>query len=227
MLMQSRLKKIPFLSYFLFLLLIAFSFSSCSKKHPTKPKQALQRLLKGNKRYVNNKSEHPNRCKERRKEIASKQTPYAVIVGCSDSRIVPEIIFDTGLGDLFVVRVAGNVIGPIELESIEYSAVNLNSAVIVVLGHENCGAVTAVFQNKATNIPAVAELIDPAVIQAQDAKNTKNKNQLEQAIKINALNMKHLLEQSPNLETLIQKKKIQVHAAYYNLKTGLVELLKD
>ena len=222
--MQSSLKKIPFLSYFLFLLLIAFSFSSCSKKHPTKPKQALQSLMKGNKRYVNNKSEHPNRCEERRKELTSKQTPYAVIVGCSDSRIVPEIIFDTGLGDLFVVRVAGNVIGPIELESIEYSAVNLNSAVIVVLGHENCGAVTAVFQNKATNIPAVAELIDPAVIQAQDAKNT---NQLEQAIKINALNMKHLLEQSPNLEILIQKKKIQVHAAYYNLKTGLVELLNE
>lgn len=225
MIMQSSLKKIPLLSSLL-LLVIALSFSSCTKKHTIKPKQALERLLKGNKRYVNNKSEHPNRSEERRKSIASKQTPYAIIVGCSDSRVSPEIIFDEGLGDLFVIRVAGNVIGPIELDSIEYAALYLNSAVILVLGHENCGAVKAVVQDKIADIEAVAELIEPAVQTAKEA-NTKNKRLLEQSIKNNALNMKNFLENSSNIQLLINEKKIQVRAAYYNLKTGRVELLKD
>ena len=227
--MNCSIKKTPLLSYFLFLLLIGFSFPSCAKKkQPIKPKQALERLMKGNQRYVNNKSEHPNRSEERRKELTSKQSPYAVIVGCSDSRVSPEIIFDEGLGDLFVIRVAGNVIGPIELESIKYAAFQLNSAIILVLGHENCGAVQAVVQDKTTGIQAVAELIEPAVIEAQEA-TTKSKKQplLEQAIKNNALNMQKLLTHSPDIEQLIQKKKIQVHAAYYNLKTGLVELLNE
>ena len=192
-------------------------------KKTTKPSQnALERLIKGNERYVNNKSAHPNRSEERRKKIASKQSPYAIIVGCSDSRVSPEIIFDEGLGDLFIVRIAGNVIGPIELDSIEYSALHLNPSIILVLGHENCGAVDAVMENKTANIEMIAKLIEPA---AKQARESKTDNPLELAIKTNALNMKDFLERSPNIEKLIKKNKIHINAAYYNLKTGFVEIL--
>ena len=184
--------------------------------------EALERLIEGNKRYANDQSEHPNRSEERRKEISSKQSPFAVIVGCSDSRVSPEIIFDEGLGDLFVVRVAGNVIGQMQLESIEFSALNLDSVIILVLGHENCGAVDAVFQDNTANIQEIAKFIEPAI---QEAKEHEKDNVLEQAVKTNALNMKDFLEKSPNIAKLIQNKKIEVYGAYYNLKTGLVELL--
>jgi carbonic anhydrase len=119
---------------------------SCDqKKSDTGGRQAqisaLQRLVEGNKRYADNKPMHPRQGEERRKGIIAKQAPYAVIVGCSDSRVPPEIIFDEGLGDLFVVRVAGNVLGPIELESVAYSVSNFNPSIILVLGHENCRAI--------------------------------------------------------------------------------------
>lgn len=180
--------------------------------------------MKGNERYINNASEHPNRNEERRNDIALKQAPYAVIVGCSDSRVSPEIIFDEGLGDLFVVRVAGNVIGPLELDSIEYSALYLHSEIILVLGHENCGAISAVIDNNTKDIESVATLIEPAV---QEARIASTSNLLERSIKLNAVNMKKFLENSPNIKRLIEENQIEVHAAYYNLKTGLVELLQE
>lgn len=225
------MKKQFLLPFFIFFW-ISLIFSSCSQenstipsqKKGTSPQKALQRLVEGNKRYVNNNSLHPNRNEERRQKILSKQFPYAIIVGCSDSRVAPEIIFDEGLGDLFVVRVAGNIVGTIELESIEYSALYLNSAMILVLGHENCGAVDAVIEKNTSNIKEIAKLIEPAVKQSQ--KDNK-KCLLEHSIKTNALNMKNFLENSPNIKRLIQNKKIEVHAAYYNLKSGLVEILDD
>ena len=182
------------------------------------PEKALKRLIEGNQRYVNNKSSHPNRNKERREAISSEQSPFAIIVGCSDSRVSPEIIFDEGLGDLFVVRVAGNVIGPIELESIGFAALFLHSSIILVLGHENCGAVEAVIENNIDNIGTIAKFIKPAI---------EKDNNLELSIKKNALNMKLVLEKSSSIEKLIKDKKIAVHAAYYNLKTGLVKFLNN
>ena len=104
----------------------------------------IERLIEGNKRYVNDTLKHPNRTSERREAFLTHQTPFAIIVGCADSRVSPEILFDQGVSDLFVVRVAGNVVGPLELDSILYAATTLNSSTILVLGHENCGAVNAV-----------------------------------------------------------------------------------
>jgi carbonic anhydrase len=184
----------------------------------------LQRLIEGNKRYVHDQSWHPNRNQERRTAIASKQYPYAIIVGCSDSRVAPEIICDEGLGDLFVVRVAGNVIGPIELDSIDYAALYLKSVIILVLGHERCGAVEAVIKKQTKDIEDVAQLIEPAV---KEARDTKTDNLLELAIKTNALNMKKMIENSSSIKPLVKDKKIEVHAGYYNLKTGLIELIKE
>jgi carbonic anhydrase len=166
--------------------------------------------------------EHPNRDQERRQESFSKQAPFAIIVGCSDSRVSPEVIFDEGIGDLFVVRVAGNVIGPLELDSIDYSALYLKSLVILVLGHENCGAVDAAVHNNTKDIEEVAHLIEPAVI---EAKKNYPHNLLEMSIKINALRMKAFLLTTPIIKKLVNDKKIEVHAAYYHLKSGVVELL--
>lgn len=180
--------------------------------------------MKGNERYVEDALEHPRRDQERRESTASKQTPFAAIVGCADSRVSPEIIFDQGVGDLFVVRVAGNVIGPLELDSIEYAVLYLGSVVVLVMGHENCGAVDAVIHNNTKDIESVAELIEPAVEQAKKSKTT---NLLESAIKTNALRMKDFVLKSPAVEKLVKAKKIEVHAAYYNIQTGAIELLKN
>ncbi|HUD00945.1 MAG TPA: carbonic anhydrase, partial [Rhabdochlamydiaceae bacterium] len=116
------------------------------------PDKALETLMDGNQRFSQDKSLHSDRNSERRQELVSKQTPYAIILGCSDSRVAPEIVFDQGIGDLFIVRVAGNVVGPLELDSIEYSALYLHSSLVMVLGHESCGAIKAVLAGTTKDI---------------------------------------------------------------------------
>lgn len=205
-----------------------FSDETASEKpavlltHPANPQEAFNRLMEGNKRYVQDTLEHPNRNQERREAITAKQFPFATILGCSDSRVSPEIIFDQGVGDLFVVRVAGNVIGPLEFDSIEYSIVHLKSLVILVLGHENCGAVDAVLHHQAQDIPSIAELIEPSV---KLARVQPSSNELEKAIKMNALRMKQYLLNSAPLDKLAKEKKIEIQAAYYHLQTGKIEIL--
>ncbi|MBU6446232.1 MAG: carbonic anhydrase, partial [Verrucomicrobia bacterium] len=164
---------------------------------------------------------HPNRGQEQRSLVYAQQKPFAVIVGCSDSRAAPEIIFDQGIGDLFVVRVAGNVIGQLELDSIDYSALVLGSSVILVMGHENCGAVAAVIEGKTQDIEAVAKLIEPAV------RQTKGKrDQLYWATVENAVRMKNIIQKSPAVQRLIKQGKMAVHAAYYHLESGQVDLIE-
>jgi carbonic anhydrase len=188
------------------------------------PQQGLERLLKGNDRYVHDNLEHPNRTPERREALVNLQTPFATIIGCADSRVTPEIVFDQGVGDLFVVRVAGNVVGPLELDSIEYSVLYLNSKVILVMGHENCGAVDAVIKGTTKDIESVAELIQPAVT---EAKKMDSKNILVTSIKKNAINMRDYLRRSPALQKYINEKKIEIYAGYYNLQSGTLEILKN
>lgn len=208
------------LIYFLFSLF--FLYFSPAFSYAITPQQALEKLKEGNARYVHDALEHPNRGQERREAIVAKQFPFAIIVSCSDSRVSPEILFDQGVGDLFIVRVAGNVIGPLELDSIKYAVLDLSSSLIIIMGHENCGAVDAVIQNKIEGIEAVAKLIKPAVKQA---KTMHQKNLLENAIKINALRMRNQVINSPAIQKLYKEKKIDAYAAYYHLQTGEVELL--
>ena len=136
---------------------------------------------------------------------------------CSDSRVAPEIIFDQGIGDLFVIRVAGNVVGPFVKESIDYSAIALESDILVVMGHERCGAVGAVLEHHTELIPDIAILIDPAA-----KRYPKN---LEMAIKQNALNMASLLKRTPSLAQRVKEGKLEVVPAYYDLDTGKVVFL--
>ncbi len=180
------------------------------------PDELLKQLMEGNTRYINDKLLYPNQSSARREEVQQKQNPFAAILGCSDSRVAPEIIFDQGLGDLFIVRVAGNVAGPVEFDSVEYSIKHLGATLIVVLGHQSCGAVTAVMEGQTADIEAVARLIEPAV---KGAKTT------EEAIKANVRNVVAQLRQTPLLKRLVAKKKIACVGAYYHLGSGKVELL--
>ncbi len=184
----------------------------------------LDRLLEGNKRYVNDALEHPNRTSDRREALSSKQEPFAIVVSCSDSRVAPTIVFDQGIGDIFVVRVAGNVIGPLGLDSIEFATLYLHSSTILVLGHENCGAVNAVIKGTTKDIESIARLIEPAV---KKERKRDPSNLLESSVKANARNMKKYLEGRPVIKKLIASKKLDIYAGYYNLRTGAVEILKD
>lgn len=180
------------------------------------PKDALARLLEGNERYLKDNLENPNRCVFRRQEIEVQQKPFAVIVGCSDSRVAPEILFDRGLGDLFTIRVAGNVIGPIERDSIDFAVRDLGSTLILVLGHESCGLVTAVMEDKTQDIEAIASLIQPSI---QGAKT------IQDAVVMNVHAMVNVLKGSPYLKNLVSLGKIDIVGACYHLGPGNVEIL--
>lgn len=200
---------------------VVVTISAFSKEGRISSSEAIQRLLEGNQRYALDELEHPNRTPMRREAVSCKQSPFAIIVGCSDSRVSPEIIFDQGLGDLFIVRVAGNVIGPIELDSIEYAALFLDSSVVLVLGHEHCGAVTAVLENKTQPIKSIAKLIEPAVKIAKKESG----DVLENSIKENVRLVVNRLRKRKDIKALIEENKIKVIGGYYDLNTGKVEMI--
>ncbi len=187
------------------------------------PEEALKRLIDGNARYTKDQFVSPDRTQERRDEVASTQTPFAVIVGCSDSRVTPEIIFDQGIGDLFVVRVAGNVVAPVELDSIDYSVGVLGSTLVLVLGHESCGAVKAVLNDQTKTIEALANLIEPAISKVKDAPG----DPLTNAVKANAKSVADYLKTTTLLRKKIQEGTVKVLAGYYNLRSGKVDILPE
>jgi carbonic anhydrase len=166
-----------------------------------------------------------------RESLAKGQKPYAVILSCSDSRVPPEIIFDKGLGEIFVVRVAGNVPDPIVLGSIEYAAEHLGSPLIMVLGHERCGAVTAAVEAKGKpegNIGAIVGTIAPAVAQAKkEYKGTDKAQLVETAIDDNIKAVEaSLTKKSTVLRHLVKEGKVKIVAAKYDLDDGKVTLVK-
>lgn len=180
------------------------------------PRDALSRLKEGNLRYAADRLLHPNRSLFRREEIKKAQNPFAVILGCSDSRVAPEIIFDQGLGDLFTIRVAGNVVGPIERDSIDFAVRVLGASLVLVMGHESCSAVTAVLNGEYKDIEEIAALIKPSVQGAKD---------LQSAVNANTLAMVKYLKGTPFLKKELQNNTIQIVGACYHLGTGNVEFL--
>ncbi len=187
------------------------------------PAMALKKLMDGNSRYSQEKLLHPNQSKEARSSSSTGQTPFAAILGCADSRVAPEIIFDQGIGDLFVVRVAGNVVAPVELDSLEYSVLYLKASIILVLGHQNCGAVQAVIDGQTKDIEAVASLIQPSL----ELARTQEGSLLENTIKDNVIYVTGQLKQSPVLAKMIEAKKLDIVGGYYDFQTGAVQLIKD
>jgi carbonic anhydrase len=184
----------------------------------------LMELLEGNARYVGQLRLNPNQSDERRNSLISGQSPHTIILGCSDSRVPPEIIFDQGLGDLFVVRVAGNVVDDIVLASIEYAAEHLHTPLLMVLGHTNCGAVSAALQEDELegHLPSIAQAIEEAVESSRDAKG----DTLDMTIRAHArITAEHLKASEPILKGLVDNGGLKVVAAYYDLDTGIVEIL--
>jgi carbonic anhydrase len=193
----------------------------------------LRKLLDGNKRFVAGKdtAAQKQRSPQRRKEIAEGQNPLAAIVACADSRVAPELLFDQGLGDLFVIRVAGNVVsgaGAVVKGSIEYAVAELDVPLIMVLGHSKCGAVKAALQHCDAHdklpgaIQELVNLIKPVVAQVKDLKG----NRLENAIQANvARGVAKLMTLQPIVAPRVKKGRLKVVGATYDLVSGKVTLL--
>lgn len=207
------------MKYF-FIIILAFIVKAFGQQEWLSPDVVIGKLMEGNERFVQDQLNHP-RHTLRREATSSSQSPCAVILTCSDSRVPPEIIFDQGVGDLFVVRDAGNVVGPIELDSIEFAAIYLKASLILVLGHENCSAVKAVLEGNTKYIEAIADLIKPAIHESA----LKNGDQLERAIKSNVRHTVSFLERNSTLRKMIDEGKLKICGGYYDLKTGRVSLI--
>ena len=185
----------------------------------------LQQLIEGNERFARAESTHPRQTVEVRKQLMAGQRPFAVIVSCSDSRVPPELIFDQGLGDLFVIRVAGNVVDSVELDSVEFAVQELQVPLVLVLGHQSCGAVKAVVKGDLESLRDLED-IEPYLQEALEKSNSLVGDPLENAIKMNALLMVQKLKKKPILAKQIEENKLKILAGYYRLDTGCVEILE-
>lgn len=191
---------------------------------PVSAAAALQRLLDGNARFAAGKMEHPRQTPARRGEIADRQYPFAAILGCSDSRTAPEILFDQGLGDLFVVRVAGNLIDHLVLESLEFSVTNLHTRLLIVMGHRRCGAIQAAVEGHGQpdeDVGPMLRELRPAVEAAKSMPGDPFENAARENVK---LVVKELAHKGP-LAPMIKSGKLKVVGAVYDLDTGKVALL--
>jgi len=191
--------------------------------YPKTPEEAIARLKEGNARFINDQSAHPNRDDNRKIVQAQKQTPFASIMGCSDSRVPSEIIFDQGLGDLFIVRTAGQAPAIASFGSLEFSVAVLGVKVIVVVGHEKCGAVAGAIGTAKLpgHIEDLVNIIRPGI-----KEFIGKPEKLEEAGKANVLaEVEALKKLDPILSQYLKEGKIKIIPAYYHLETGQVEFL--
>ena len=197
--------------------------------------KALARLRDGNRRFVaGDLNSETLSSPARRNTLVEDQRPFAIILGCSDSRVPAEIVFDQGLGDLFVIRVAGNVVAPSQIGSIEYCAERYGTLLVVVLGHSNCGAVEATLEqlqrpseNRSPNLVSIVGRIQPAVQGLLEGDDILDAGQLMQrAVRANIhASVEQLQHGSEILEQLVQRGQLLIMGAEYSLQTGEVEFL--
>jgi carbonic anhydrase len=200
-------------------------------------RESLQQLQEGNLRFASNvRGSDAFVSHTRRVELAMGQQPFAIILGCSDSRVPAEIVFDQGLGDLFVIRVAGNIVAPSQVGSVEFAAARYGTRLVVVLGHSQCGAILATIEElrmptdkKSGNLHAIVDRVRPSI---EGLLSTDLVNDPEALVRsavranINA-SVDHLRHGSPVLEQLIQDDGLLVVGAEYSLDTGLVEFFES
>lgn len=197
--------------------------------------EAMQRLEEGNRRFVKVlKGEASEPCVTRRHELLEQQAPFAIILGCSDSRVPLEIVFDQGVGDLFVIRVAGNIVAPSQIGSVEYAAEAFGTRLVVVLGHSRCGAVDATLEQlerlseqHSRHLQSIVDRIRPAVQPLYElGKDMDRAVLMEHAVRANVMaSADRLRNGSPLLEDLIVNKGLRVVGAEYSLETGKVEFI--
>jgi carbonic anhydrase len=195
--------------------------------------QALAQLREGNLRFASYvRGEGESLSRNRRIELAMEQHPFAIILGCSDSRVPAEIIFDQGLGDLFVIRVAGNIVAPSQVGSVEFAAARFGTRLVVVLGHSQCGAIVATLEelqrpteNQSRNLRSIVDRVRPSVEELLATDLRHNLDALvNEAVRANIrASADHLRHGSPVLEQLIQDDGLLVVGAEYSLETGLVD----
>ena len=196
---------------------------------------ALERLREGNRRFVSDlRSGHAMTSHDRRTEVAAGQEPFAIILGCSDSRVPAEIVFDQGLGDLFVIRVAGNIVAPSQVGSVEFAAERYHTRLVVVLGHSQCGAVLATVEELSSaaedprrpgkhSLHSIVDRVRPSVEPLMVA-GLSGGQLIDEAVRANVrVSANHLRHGSGILEDLIRKNDLLVVGAEYSLESGLVD----
>lgn len=197
--------------------------------------EALERLREGNRRFASEASgSEAATSTSRRRELAAGQSPFAIILGCSDSRVPAEIIFDQGLGELFVIRVAGNIVAPSQIGSVEFAAERYGTRLVVVLGHSNCGAILTTIEelgrapdHRHRNLGSIVNRIKPSVQSLLDTGLIEDHDALvRHSVRTNIrMSVGHLRTGSAVLEHLIANEGLMVVGAEYSLETGLVEFL--
>lgn len=188
------------------------------------PNEAIRRLLDGNQRFIHQKRQYPDQSLEHLRLVAKAQYPFAAILGCADSRVPAEIVFDQGLGDLFVVRVAGNVVSDTVIGSLEYSTAVLGSQLIVVLGHKRCGAVAEAIKNEPLpgRIGLIIEGIKPSI---ERVKFRTGDNMQDAVIANIQYQTEKLQESSTILAKLLREAKLKIVGACYDIDTGKVSII--
>ncbi len=206
----------------------ATSASSTDLESPSvTSSEALQQLLKGNLRFQKGKATWPNQTLARRKALAEKQSPFAMIFGCVDSRVPPELVFDQGLGDIFDIRTAAHVIDKAALGSLEFGVAELHIPLLMVLGHERCGAVSATItaidshEEPPGSIRTLVDYIRPAVLAAHGTGATR----LDNAVRLNVSRTVQALHQSKILNDAVKSGKLTILGARYDLDTGAVDVI--
>ncbi len=209
------------------LAILTFTLNSCKKEakntsetiETSKKQEPVERLMSGNERFLNEKSIHPHQNKKTILANQNGQHPFAVVLTCSDSRVSPEIIFDQGIGDLFIIRNAGNLISNIDMGSIEYAVEHLNVSTVIVLGHTECGAITAYVSDTTNNYKKHLSHIDDIVEMIANEKEEKTihkKNHLEECIDANIKHSTKLIKENPIMKehgTKIIAMRYDVHTA--------------
>lgn len=202
--------------------------TAAPEPRPSTPDGAYSRLLEGNKRWVSGSLNHPDRDPDRRELVAQAQDPYGVILACIDSRVPPELLFDTGLGDLFVLRTGGQVVGPVVTGSVEFGPMTAGTPLILVLGHQRCGAIDASYKALRDgaplpgNLQAIAKALVPAYeLTVKDPGADPVDTMIRNQIKVTA----DELRANADLAPLVAKGSLAVVGAYYSLDTGGVEVL--
>ena len=193
---------------------------------------ALEKLREGNARFANDVRKVDGSFSVRRASLVDRQFPFAIVLGCSDSRVPAELVFDQGVGDLFVIRVAGNIVAPSQVGSVEFAATRFKTRLVVVLGHSQCGAILAALeelrtpvQDQSINLRSIVERVRPSVEPLLESPLAKDENALiHQAVRANVrASANHLRHGSAILESLIANEGLRVVGGEYSLETGEVD----
>ena len=193
--------------------------------------EALQKLIAGNERFLQGHAHFPTVCKETLADLARGQQPYATILGCSDSRVPPELIFDSNFGELFILRVAGNVVSPEVMGSLQYAGQHLHTPLFLVLGHEGCGAVKAALESKLYDVQhgsRIQILVDNIVPGLRDLDaSAADEDRLAQAVEANVRWSMRQLQDSPEGSRALEEGRAKLVGAVYEIASGRVRFLVD